>query len=116
MDTALSSTGATLGAWWPWYSVPFIEVAEPSVIIVMLEYMGEGRMLSWNVVSDAHCQATDSLVRERQAELCCWGIRMGTAKGPRAIEPISWVVEKLSLTDSVLTLRSLRCTVSLYWT
>lgn len=69
--------------------VPFVAGTEPSVIIVMLEYMGEGRMLSWNVVSEAHCHATDSLVRERQAELCCWGSWMGTAKGPRGRGPMS---------------------------
>jgi hypothetical protein len=46
---------------------------DPSVIIVVFESMGEGRMLNRKVVSDAHCHATDSFVLDKQAEFCCCG-------------------------------------------
>jgi hypothetical protein len=77
------------------------------VIIVRFESLGEGSILSWNVVSEAHCQATDSFVRARQAEFCCCGSWIGTAKGPLGTGPIDCTDDKLSPVVSVLASKSL---------
>jgi hypothetical protein len=87
--------------------VPFVLGTEPNVIIVVFISLGEGRMLSWKLVSEAHCHATDSFVFARQAEFCCCGDWIGTAKGPLAINGTSSVDDKLSPVARVLASRSL---------
>lgn len=82
--------------------VPFVSGTEPSVIMVVLESFGDGRMLSSKTVSEAHCHATDSLVSARHAEFCCWGNWTGIAKCPRGIGSIVWGGDEPSSVDSVL--------------
>lgn len=57
----------------------------PSVMSVLFDLPYEGKMASWNEVSDAHCHATDSFVRDRHAELCCCGVGIGRLKVPLSI-------------------------------